>query len=224
MGKKTARVTTPTPDETLKRLRWFWVNYGAIIVKYGSVPVSTNDFGVGGSTFRAYGRFVPGKKGKKKHKPTRIVKDWLDKELPKCKLATTKVFAKFHRRARESLSRYWKLSTKSKLPTFPYASKVVDLHVKHVIWHDRRLPEWRKRQLRRSAFQPLDRYSLELLRHLKVSLPKGKPIPSQATMGAIRNGPNYIHLQMQIRKICSKAKVPPFAFDQFAWKQIWKVQ
>lgn len=205
--------------EELQKLRDYWKKYGEIILAYGQVPVNDKQLGVGASTYRAYGKFLNRKsKSKQLQKPSDLMQGWVKERFAKLALTKTRHFGKFHKLARESLAGYWKATSGKKLPIFPYACKLLDLHIKHCIWHRKnKMGKQQQHDLLRVAFQPLDSYSLLLLRKLGVRRPNGEEILSKPLMGLVQSEREYTHLQKQIRRKCGKANVPRFAFDHYAW-------
>ena len=205
----------------VKELGKFWRRYGKVIMKYGRIPVSPESTGVGGNTYRAYGSFVDKEKKttgakQKGWTPSRIFQSWVNGKFKNLKLRHTNNFEKLHNAARESLVTYWRLrarKAKKVLPCFPYASKLIDLHFKHLIWHPIVIGKGRREKLSKAVYQPLDKYSLICLKKFNVTL----KIDKNPKMGSVKSEKQYLHLQEEIRCICKAARVPLFAFDQFAW-------
>ena len=212
--------TTAIREKNIQKLGRFWNTYGDYILGYGKVPNYAS--GVGGNTYRAYGKFVKKTKPRRKeNQPSEIFKDWI-KEYKRMAsdLDSSLPFITLHNTALKSLVKYWNKRTYKHRPLeiYPYATKLLDLHLKHIIWHDRyKTPPGRLGELRDVMYQPLDSYSLALLSECGVALKDGEPIKPNATMGLVKNKNGYIHLQNAIERICGEANVPMFAFDQFAW-------
>jgi len=196
----------------------FWGGYSEIIFGYGSVPVAKSNIGIGGSTYRAFGHYVKKDENKKPlHQPNVVFRKWNErfskKEIP----LTADSFSNFHERACASLSKYWEKETGVPLPPYPYAAKLVDLRIKHIVW--RMPPESRETQGKLSylVFQPLDAYSLRFMADNGIPRPDDRKYPKTIRMGIIKTDTEYAYFQKQIRNICDKANVPLFAFDHYVW-------
>ena len=152
--------------ELIANLKAYWRKHGKSILNDGLVPGSTKATGVDGNTYRAYSTFYE----KPKQKPSKIFSDWIDENRSLRALSAQTIgdgYKRFHGRLLRSLCKYWNEVTgekPNKLNNFPHAAKLVDLHIKHIVWH--RLGSVNARQrdmLMRIAYQPLDLYSLAKL-------------------------------------------------------------
>ncbi|MEI6537667.1 MAG: hypothetical protein WCN98_20150 [Verrucomicrobiaceae bacterium] len=203
----------------ISELKAFWEEDGDAILAYGKVRCRIST-GVGGNTYRAYGKFLrkvkPGTKAKQR--PSKIFSGWVNGGSFANLMAETLPYADFHQRALSSLQVHWLCTARKKLTVYPYAAKLVDLHVKHVTWHPNvTMTDKRRAALLREQYQPLDAYSLAMLRAFGVRSPTGSIIRANARMGSIKTENDYHYFQRAIANICRMASVPNFAFDQFAW-------
>jgi len=213
------------PNEPLPELiAKFWRQHSDAILNYGGVP-NSDHLGIGGNTLRAYGDFA-GKTGRfKRYGKTPIklkliptIEAWCKKVDVNHGLADCN-FSDFHKQQLQVLVETWHHHQGAELPSYPYGTKLLDLRMKHLAWrgvHHGVSPEIRRRLLY-EAYQPLDRWSLALLRALAVRLRSGKVIPSLATMGIVSDWDEYEHLQSSISSTCALHDIPRFAFDFFAW-------
>jgi len=206
-----------TAKTRMKELGSFWAKHGPAILAYGLVPVPSDSMGIGANSYRACGKFVKREAGDKPlNKPENLFSGWVRERFNRYHLADVNDFHGFHERARKSLEAYWKNNTKMDIEIFPHACKLIDLHMKHIVWHRRDISKATQAHFLNSAFQPLDRYSLLFLRQCGVKS-EGKEIPKNASMGFVDSEDKYRHFQASIREICQRANVPVFAFDHFAW-------
>ena len=214
------KVTSKNRAQHLLDLKTFWDCYRSPILNYGSVPTRSVT-GVAGNTYRAYGRFRPKKNGKSiGPKPGKLFLSWIQVSGVCKTLAQTKRFAAFHSTAVDSLVKYWKSETGKTLKPYPYAAKLIDLHFKHAAWHSLyEIGAVRRKKLMEELFQPLDKYSLRMLKACDVKLMEKSKIRSNASMGSIACKEEYLHLQGAINALCKEVGVPNFAFDQYAWNQ-----
>jgi hypothetical protein len=204
----------------LEDIRRFWKRHGEVILQYGlthedhSVPN-----GIGSNTLRAYGKYVG-----ESQKPSRLMKAWSHRQFDKKKPSwptTAKAFDDFHIEMRDSLAKFWNLRRAGgkSLPIFPYVCKLLDLQMKACIWRGWRMSPSQRLRLLNIAYQPLDTYSLRLLKVIRDAFGEESKlaIPANASMGFVDEEPRYILLQHEIREQCKTAEVPVFAFDYYAW-------
>jgi len=204
----------------LKDVHRYWKKHGKVVLQFGLTRENKEPpIGPGSSTYRAYGNFV------KESKPGTLMKGWVRKEFAKKRELAKhcRKYDSFHARACDSLVKYWNSRKKGgqKLKTYPYAAKLVDLQVKVCVWHKWNMSLEERRRLLNSAFQPLDRQSLALLRDLGKKDRNGDEIHEKAKMGSVKSKMDYDHYQCKIREVCKEAKIPLFAFDYFAWHVRW---
>jgi hypothetical protein len=199
----------------VKELSEFWRRWGDIILQYGMIPDKSN--GVGGTTFRAYGKFCV--RGKKAAKPGTVFREWVSIRSSQLDIEHSTDFAVLHKKALTSLVRHWKEKTGRDLTPYPYGAKLIDLHFKHIVWHPTGRVSLRcRKKLLKELHQPIDKYSLRVLRRCGINRVNDQEIPSNASMGIVCEA-DYAYFQQTIASICIQAKVPPFAFDQYAWNR-----
>jgi hypothetical protein len=195
-------------------LHTFWKNYGKLILDYGKIPPKSNT-GVGGNTYRAYGRFCNG------HQPSKVFEKWVNTHQIEFKSINEKNFDVLHRSALNSLICFWEQETTTQLVAYPYAAKLIDLYFKHVAWHSLcQIDEKQRQILLKVLYQPLDKYSLMELRNQGIQL-NDRNIPQNPRMGLIDSKEKYKFMQDAISNICRENAedeiTPNFAFDQYAW-------
>ena len=220
-------------DLQINKLAEFWKAHGDAILNYGLIPVPTIETGVASNTLRALGKYI--RRGWKK-KPSVIFNEWAIRKNVFTEIIPDKnSYERFHDDLVYSLEKHWKDKAGHKLRRYPYAAKMVDLHVKHILWRPNcflgqesaklRFDVKDREDLIQFVFQPLDRYSLIALKAFGVSTvdvgESQRNIPkttkSAPTMGFVDSREIYSQLQDHIRRICEEAAVPTFAFDYHAW-------
>jgi hypothetical protein len=203
-------------DRLRKAIRTYWAQHGAAVLRYGLAQRGKRaPLGAGSTTYRAYGKVVGSKET-----PSALMKRWVRYNFGKRnKLGKCVDFVTFHQSALKSLVKYWNDHNRCnrKLKPVPYGTKLLDLQVKVCVWQQWNMTKKQRGRLLNSAYQPLDTYSLRLLRLLGVNTKKGKPISKRASMGAIKSEDAYEHFQKAIRAESDRMKIPIFAFDYYAW-------
>ena len=166
-----------------------------------------NNWGIDGSTFRAFRGFSTS--------PSKLYKAWVDKHgLRKIneltRPYTRKSFEDLHCNLVRSLEQYWKRKSDRQL-TIAQKFKVVDLFIK-AISRSNSMTQPVNEFLVQYGHIPLDKYSLNAVKELFY----GIVVCNEPRMGNIEDKETYTFIQSQIYLLTSKSKVPNLYFDVYA--------
>lgn len=172
----------------------------------------TDDFGVGGSTFRAYvGYELP---------PSLIYKGWakkktnhIQKTLPINKTSSEECFIAWHEKLYRSLCRYWSKKQGTSL-SLAHGYKLVDLYIKWLsryAFHEKQFVI----NLNKYANCAIDSQIL-----IKIDICYSSCLPiHKPSMGHVKNKNTYDYCQQLISNFCEDAIATKLEFDYWAWKK-----
>lgn len=112
----------------------------------------------------------------------------------------------------KDLSAYWHTTTNGKREIgFGRAAKLLNLSVKHMLWHDK-ISQEQRRVLLHTLDVPLDSFTLQGIRRV---LPELEIAPG-ASMGYVRDVERYCQIQDAIRALC-EPQFSPIYYEYAAW-------
>jgi hypothetical protein len=172
----------------------------------------TDNFGVGGNTFRAYvGYELP---------PSSIYRSWakkqtnrIRKKLPINETSSEESFIIWHEKLYRSLCRYW-LKKQGKPLSLAHSYKLVDLYIK---WLSRY--EFQEKMfvinINKYANCAIDSQVL-----IKIDICYSSCLPiHKPSMGHVKNKNTYDYCQQLISSFCDDAMATKLEFDYWAWKK-----
>jgi len=110
---------------------------------------------------------------------------------------------------------YWRREMRKPI-SFGHSLKLPNLVVKGLLARD--LPGKMRQRLVWFLHVPLDSYTIQAIRNCFDGSSAGiGTIPSNASMGFVKDQRMYDSLQEQIRSLAKEAGVPPIALDYLAW-------
>lgn len=183
------------------------------IDKYFEKPIRTLEeialYGVAGNTFRAF-RNLP-------HKPSVIYKSWSKKEMDKpdfvsrlLAISSGDEYDVWIAQLSDRLRKHWKDEMGENLH-YGASRKLPNLMMKGLIsWSG--FTSNQRGKLIKYLHVPLDSYTLVGIKKC-IEL----EIPQTATMKFVAGESMYTEIQMAIRKVCLKARVPAIYFDVLCW-------
>lgn len=192
----------------LKRYRWrVWFSNERKKKRTGLEEIIRD--AVGGNTFRAF-------RCNGKNKPSEVFREWAQRALSKrtldelSKVRSQRKYDEWLWRLVRNFQKEWN----SKMRPIPYGPhvKLVNLLVKFLCTSDV-IDQTKIRRFIWFLHVPLDSYTIAAVRKIVAV----GPIRKNATMGFIKSRELYDTLQLEIRTIARKAKVPPIALDCLAW-------
>lgn len=165
---------------------------------------------VSGNTFRAF----PLPDGLR---PSVIYRSWVTQRLTAALGDIQHLSSPSHMRAliisaANDLSAHWHVSTQGKREIgFGRAAKLLNLSVKHMLWHDQ-IPRDQRHVLLHALDVPLDSFTLQGICRVLPEL----GIPRRASMGYVRDVEHYSQIQDAIRELCAP-RFSPIYYEYAAW-------
>ena len=177
-------------------------------IAYRSGAVLPKDYGITGSTFRAY--------QKCDQSPSSIFRSWADtsgfKLVVAASVKSRTDFLQLHQKLASSFDLQWQGSGNRSL-SIAEKYKVTDLFVKALAFKSEHPCESSRQALYQYANIPLDKFSLLAVKKFFY----GIVISGNPSMGDIRDYETYDFLQTQIYSLTQMAKIPNLVFDHYAW-------
>lgn len=165
---------------------------------------------VSGNTFRAFS--LPDGL-----RPSVIYRSWVTERLTTALGDIQRLSSTSHMRAliisaANDLSAHWHVATQGKREIgFGRAAKLLNLSVKHMLWHDQ-IPRDQKYLILHALEVPLDSFTLQGIRRVLPEL----GIPHSASMGYVRDAVHYSLIQDAIRELCAP-RFSPIYYEYAAW-------